>query len=86
MNLTVLNTLNFSLFSFLNIDLKEDIFLLFYYNPRLLAIIPFMISYVPAKIERSATSLYHLANTAELIFEDAIVPVENLLGEEKKGF
>lgn len=28
----------------------------------------------------------HSQDTAELIFEDAIVPVENLLGEENKGF
>lgn len=28
----------------------------------------------------------HAADTSELIFEDAIVPVENLLGQENKGF
>ena len=28
----------------------------------------------------------HAAETSELIFEDAIVPVDNLLGEENKGF
>jgi acyl-CoA dehydrogenase len=28
----------------------------------------------------------HCSDTAELIFEDALVPVENLLGEEGKGF
>ncbi|PEL14242.1 acyl-CoA dehydrogenase family protein [Bacillus sp. AFS017336] len=28
----------------------------------------------------------HAQDTAELIFEDALVPVENLLGEENKGF